>query len=90
MDGGRADNGTKGLKKINSFMLVKSLSDKACLVALYSAIRFAFDLKDPLAPDNIHGWIKRNKSPCLVVSERINFLSHGMTPLRVSIGLFEG
>jgi hypothetical protein len=82
-NGGGFDNWTVGLTKVNTGLLVETLGDEACFVAINGAISFAFKAENPLAANNVHVGGLRNESPSAVAEEGIKLNVHGITPGRV-------
>jgi len=68
-NGGRFDDGTKGLIVVNTITLLKALSNKAGFVPIDCPISVLFQYVHPLVLDNIVVKGSRAKGPSVVVSK---------------------
>lgn len=51
------------------------------LVPLDGAVRFFFETKHPLAANEIHGGMMRNKVPSGTIQESVVIFEHGLMPI---------
>jgi hypothetical protein len=84
MNGGPMSNKSKGVVIIMTILLLKTTSNKTCLIALNRAIRAGLDLVDPLAHDQNNRRRVRNKIPSVDTLKRSNLLCHRKLPLSIS------
>ena len=76
-------NRTKNLTKINSRLLMKTFCNKANFVSLNWTIGMTLDSKNPFTANNIASNLRKNKSPCLIFKQSIEFQIHSFTPLGI-------
>jgi hypothetical protein len=55
-DGDRLYNRAIGFNIINTWLLVKTLSNKSCFISVDAPINFPLYSKYPLGAHNVHGW----------------------------------
>lgn len=68
---------------VKTFFLMKTLSNKACLVHIHNSIRVFFDAKDPFVANRMPVRRKLNKRLGLVLEQSIILNLHSRFPLRI-------
>ncbi|MED6187139.1 hypothetical protein PIB30_073597 [Stylosanthes scabra] len=79
--------GEKVSRKVHPFRLCKPLFHQTSFVAVYSAIRKAFDLIHPFVANGFNLRKTIHQPPCLIQTQCFKLIPHSSTPLRVLIGL---
>lgn len=72
---------SKGLMKIDSFSLCKSLDYLTCLILLFIAFSSLFDLEHSFASHQILFYRKLHNWPRAIKFKCLNFFDYGCTPL---------
>ena len=81
---------TKGLNVVNTRLLRVTLRNELSLKSIYLPISFPFNSINPFTTNDICSWRSRNKNPCVILKQGINFTLHRITPLSIWFGLSEG
>lgn len=77
VNSGRFYNWAKYFRIANVKTFVKTFSHKTSFLVFERAIRIVLDTEKPFAPNNILTKTRKNKGPCLIWEQGINFLMRG-------------
>jgi hypothetical protein len=79
-DGGRLDDGEKGLIKVHTWALNVPTKDPPRLASLECAVWMEFVLEHPFVGNDAGAERSRDEAPCLVAKQSIVLLLHGLPP----------
>jgi hypothetical protein len=85
MNSGHMSNRSKSLIIITTFLLLKTTSNKTCLIAIKKTIRVSLNLIDPLTSDWMNTWDTEHKITCASLLKSSNLLSHRVLPFRMKM-----